>query len=60
MEELITGVLLVFVSFALDVRDIVTNQTQVPTYYEVEKSNNITEVTPLPPIIICTVSGKDM
>ena len=48
MEELLTTVILVSFNFALDVRDIVTRQTKVPAYYEVEKSNNLTEVRPLP------------
>jgi hypothetical protein len=48
VEELLTTVILVSFNFALDVRDIVTHQTKVPAYYEVENSNHIAEVRPLP------------
>jgi hypothetical protein len=47
MEELLTAVILVCFSVALEVNDAFTHQPQVPTYDEVEKSNNITEVRPL-------------
>jgi hypothetical protein len=48
MEELITTVIVVLFTFGLNVKDTVTHQTQVPAFYEVEKSNNISEVRPLP------------
>jgi hypothetical protein len=48
VEQLITTVVLVCFNFALDVRDTVTHQTQVPAYYEVEESNKIPEVRPIP------------
>jgi hypothetical protein len=51
VEELITTVILACFNVALDVKDIITHETQVPAYYEVEKSNNITEVKALPIII---------
>jgi len=48
MEELLTAVILVCFSAALEVNDAFTHQPQVPTYDEVGKSNDITEVRPLP------------
>jgi hypothetical protein len=42
MEELITTVILVFISFTLEVRDIVPQQTRVAAYHEAEKDNNKT------------------
>ena len=46
MEELLTTVLLLSFNFALDIRDGLTHQTNAAAYYEVENSNNVTEVTP--------------
>jgi hypothetical protein len=48
VEQLITTVIVVLFDFVLDVSDTATHQTRVPAYYEVEKSNHITEVRPLP------------
>ena len=48
MEELITTLILVSVNFALDIKDTVTNQSKAPAYYEVEKSDDLPEVRPLP------------
>ena len=48
MEEFLTTVVLVCFNFALDVKDTVTHETRVPAYYEVEKSDNITEARRLP------------
>ena len=44
MEELLTTVLLICFNVALDANGVFTPQPQVPTYYEVEKRNNITEL----------------
>jgi hypothetical protein len=48
MEELITTVIVLIANFGLNLRDSVTHQTQMPTYYEVEKSDNLAEINPLP------------
>jgi hypothetical protein len=58
MEELITTVILVFISFTVDVRDIVPQQTRVAAYHEAEKDNNKTEVRRIP-IIVCTVCAEN-
>ena len=54
MEELITTLILVSINFALDIKDTVTHQSKAPAYYEVEKSDDLPEVRPLP-VIICIV-----
>jgi len=48
MEELLTAVILICFSAALEANRAFTPQPKVPTYYEVEKRNNMTEVRRLP------------
>jgi hypothetical protein len=48
MEELLTKLILVGFSFTLDLKDTITHHPQIPVYYELEKSSNITEVRLLP------------
>ena len=48
MEELLTTVILISVTFALGVRDTVTRQTKVPSYYEVEKRDDMTQASLVP------------
>jgi hypothetical protein len=48
MEELLTTVSLVCFNIALAASGAFTPKTEVPTYYKVEKRNNITEVRRLP------------
>jgi len=48
MEELLTTVILICFNVALEANGAFTSRPQVPTYYEVEKGNNITEVRRLP------------
>ena len=43
MKEFITTVILVAFNFGLDVRDTFTHHTETSTYYEVEKSDNVTQ-----------------
>ena len=48
MEELLTTIILICFNVALDANGAFTPKPKVPTYYEVEKRNNITEVRRLP------------
>ena len=48
MEELLTAVILICFSVALEANRAFTPQPKVPTHYEVEKRSNITEVRRLP------------
>jgi hypothetical protein len=48
MEELLTTVILICFNIALDANGAFTPKPNVPTYYEVEKRDNITEVRSLP------------
>jgi hypothetical protein len=48
MEELITTVILLSANFVLDIRDTVTHQSKAAAYYEVENSENLSEVRRLP------------
>ena len=48
MEELLTTVILICFNVALEANGAFTPKPKVPTYYEVEKRNNMTEVRRLP------------
>ena len=48
MEELLTTVILICFNIALDANGAFTPKPKVPTYYEVEKRSDITEVRILP------------
>jgi hypothetical protein len=57
MEELLTTVILICFNVALDANGAFTPRPQVPTYYEAEKGNNITEVRRLPYHLHSTQTG---
>jgi hypothetical protein len=48
MEELLTTVILICFNIALDANGAFARKPKVPTYYEVEKGNDLTEVRRLP------------
>jgi hypothetical protein len=46
VEELLTTVILIGVTFALDFKDTVLTKPRQQLYYEADKSNNLPEVRP--------------
>jgi hypothetical protein len=60
MEELLTTVILICFNVALDANGAFGPKSKAPTYDEVERRNNITEVRPYHPHSIQTgyITGK--
>ena len=58
MEEFITTVILVAFNFGLDVRDTFTRHTGTPTYYEVEKSDNVPQARSVSHYQVHSKGGK--